>query len=320
MRVRRSFASLWVCLTVFLLVACDPGPLAASLQAFAPGLPRDQTGLLAGVQFSPISPAPTPTGPTSPLPTPTDPISPLPMPTDPTSPLPTPTDPTSPLPTPTDPTSPLPTPTDPTSPLPTATAYPPFTPPPPTSPPGPSVTPTGTCSPIPAPLLTPTRTPMPRPTPARTDSFVTGGGWIASPPGAYTADPALTGPATFGLVARYRRGVNLPTGSIQFHLAGARLQLHAATYESLQIEGARAMFRGVGTLREAGATGGRQGRFLVSVVDGQIDGSGLDRIRIKIWDPDAGSAIVYDSQLGAPDGASPTTPLSGGSIVIHTGR
>ena len=59
---------------------------------------------------------------------------------------------------------------------------------------------------------------------------------------------------------------------------------------------------------------------VIYVVDGQIDGSGLDRIRIKIWDPDAGSAIVYDSQLGAPDGASPTTPLSGGSIVIHTGR
>jgi hypothetical protein len=296
MRVRRSFASLWVFFTVFLLVACDPGPLTESLQAFAPGLPRDQTGLLAGVQFSPISPPPTPT------------------------------DPTSPLPTPTDPTSPLPTPTDPTSPLPTATALPRLTPPPPG--PIPSVTLAGTCSPTPAPLPPPTRSPMPRPTatifftptptPERTYSFVTGGGWIESPPGAYPTDPALAGQATFGLVARYRRGVALPVGRFQVHLAGARLQLHATTYVSLQIEGARATIWGLGTLREAGATGGRQARFLVSAIDGRLDGSDLDRIRIKIWDPDDGNAVVYDSQPGAPDGASPTTPLSGGSIVIHT--
>jgi hypothetical protein len=120
------------------------------------------------------------------------------------------------------------------------------------------------------------------------------------------------------LAAGYKKGVDLPTGRFQFHLAGARLQLHATTYESLQIEGARATFRGLGTLREAGATGGRQARFLVSVVDGRLDGIDLDWIRIKIWDPDDGTAVVYDSQSGAPDGASPTTPLSGGSIVIHT--
>jgi hypothetical protein len=158
----------------------------------------------------------------------------------------------------------------------------------------------------------------PTPKPPRTHSFVTGGGWIKSLPGAYTADPALTGPATFGFVAGYKKGVALPTGSIQFHLAGARLRLHATTYESLQIEGARATFRGVGTLREAGATGGRQAQFLISVIDGRLVGSGLDRLRIKIWDPGAGSAVVYDSQPGAPDDAGPTTPLSGGNIVIHT--
>ena len=107
---------------------------------------------------------------------------------------------------------------------------------------------------------------------------------------------------------------------MQFHLAGARLQLRATTYESLRIEGARATFQGEGILREAGEQGGRQARFLVSVIDGHLDGSGLDRLRIKIWEMDAGNAVVYDTQLGAPGDADPTTPLSGGSIVIHTGR
>lgn len=157
----------------------------------------------------------------------------------------------------------------------------------------------------------------PTPTPERTNFSVTGGGWIESPPGAYPGDPALAGQVSFGLVARYRRGDALPTGSIQIHLAGARLQLHATTYESLQSEGARAIFQGGGTLREAGEKGGHQAWFLVSVVDGQLDGSGVDRIRIKIWDLDGGIAVLYDSQRGAPDDAGPTTPLSGGSIVIH---
>jgi hypothetical protein len=33
--------------------------------------------------------------------------------------------------------------------------------------------------------------------------FVTGGGWITSPAGAYAANPALTGPANFGFSVRY---------------------------------------------------------------------------------------------------------------------
>ena len=33
--------------------------------------------------------------------------------------------------------------------------------------------------------------------------FVTGGGWITSPPGAYASDPQLTGKAQFGFVSKY---------------------------------------------------------------------------------------------------------------------
>jgi hypothetical protein len=146
---------------------------------------------------------------------------------------------------------------------------------------------------------------------------VTGGGWIESPTGAYTADPALAGRASFGLVAGYKREGALPTGNIDFHLSGARLQFHATAYESLEIEGARATFQGVGTLKGAGEKGSRKAGFLVSVVDGQLDGSGLDRFRIKIWDLDAENPVVYDTQLGDPDDAGPNTPLGGGSIVIH---
>ena len=43
--------------------------------------------------------------------------------------------------------------------------------------------------------------------------FVTGGGWITSPAGAYAADPALTGKATFGFVSKYKKGATVPTGT-----------------------------------------------------------------------------------------------------------
>jgi hypothetical protein len=46
--------------------------------------------------------------------------------------------------------------------------------------------------------------------------FVTGGGWIMSPPGAYTPDPTLAGKANFGFVSRYQKGQTVPTGDTEF--------------------------------------------------------------------------------------------------------
>ena len=40
--------------------------------------------------------------------------------------------------------------------------------------------------------------------------FVTGGGWINSPAGAYVADPTLTGKANFGFVSKYQKGATVP--------------------------------------------------------------------------------------------------------------
>ena len=37
---------------------------------------------------------------------------------------------------------------------------------------------------------------------------------------------------------------------------------------------------------------------------------------MKIWNTATG-AMVYDNMMAAPDDASPSTALSGGSIVLH---
>lgn len=146
------------------------------------------------------------------------------------------------------------------------------------------------------------------------DGFVTGGGWIESPQGAYPANPTLTGKATFGFVSKYRRGGAVPTGNTEFQFTVADLNFHSDAYDWLVVAGARAQFKGTGTINGTG-----EFSFLLTAVDGQQSGGGgTDRFRIKIWDRITGT-IIYDNQFEASDDSDPTTGLGGGSVVIHKG-
>src|SRR5207249_6428505 len=49
--------------------------------------------------------------------------------------------------------------------------------------------------------------------------FVTGGGWINSPQGAYAADQKLVGKANFGFVSKYKNGQSVPTGETEFQFS-----------------------------------------------------------------------------------------------------
>ena len=143
--------------------------------------------------------------------------------------------------------------------------------------------------------------------------FVTGGGWINSPLGAYMADPLSTGKANFGFVSKYKKGRSTPDGSTQFHYQAGDLSFHSDTYDWLVVAGARAQFKGVGTINGIGNFG-----FMLTAIDGEQTASmDVDLFRIKIWDIENGDALVYDNQLHAADSDDPTTMLGGGSIVIH---
>jgi CSLREA domain-containing protein len=138
--------------------------------------------------------------------------------------------------------------------------------------------------------------------------FVTGGGWIDSPAGAYKPDPTLSGKAQFGFVSRYKKGATAPSGDVQFTFKAAGLAFLSKSFEWLVVAGAKAQLKGLGTLGGAGSYG-----FLLTAVDGQVPGGGTDRFRVKIWDK-ATDTVIYDNKTGAAD----TTALGGGSIVIHT--
>jgi hypothetical protein len=149
-----------------------------------------------------------------------------------------------------------------------------------------------------------------------TGGFVTGGGWINSPTGAYKPDPNLSGKANFGFVAKYKKGSTIPDGNTEFQFKAGNLNFQSSSYEDMRlvISGPKANFKGKGMLNGTGNYG-----FMVSVIDGQISGGGgFDKFRIKIWNIDNEGVIVYDNNLSETnENAEPVTVIEGGSIVIH---
>jgi hypothetical protein len=146
--------------------------------------------------------------------------------------------------------------------------------------------------------------------------FVTGGGWIDSPAGAYRPDPSLTGKANFGFVAKYQKGKSVPDGNTEFQFKAGNLNFQSSVYEWLVISGAKGQYKGYGTINGAGNY-----RFVLTIEDGDLKGTGIDKFRIRIWGDGSdlgGSGVVYDSQYGADPLGDATTVLGGGSVVIHS--
>lgn len=146
--------------------------------------------------------------------------------------------------------------------------------------------------------------------------FLTGGGWINSPEGAYTADPSLTGKANFGFVSKYKKGASTPTGQTEFQFKTGNLNFQSDSYEWLVVADAKAMYKGVGTINGEGNYG-----FMLMAIDEELTPStDVDLFRIKIWDKNAGDAIVYDNEMGVAEDADHATAIGGGNIKIHKGN
>lgn len=107
-------------------------------------------------------------------------------------------------------------------------------------------------------------------------------------------------------------GANVPTGSTELNCSAGAFNFRSTRYDWLVVAGARAQYKGGGTVNGEGDYG-----FPLTAIDGQMSGGGgTDRFRLKVWDKTSGG-IVYDNQIGANDSADPSTALSGGSIVSH---
>jgi hypothetical protein len=146
--------------------------------------------------------------------------------------------------------------------------------------------------------------------------FVTGGGWIWSPPGACRFDACTdntTGKANFGFVSKYKKGASVPTGQTEFQFKAGDLSFHSSSYQWLVVAGPKAQFKGEGTINGGGHYG-----FILTALDAKLTPSSeVDKFRIKLWDKDDGDVIVYDNQIGDADDADATTEIGRGNIVIH---
>ena len=152
--------------------------------------------------------------------------------------------------------------------------------------------------------------------------FVTGGGWIDSPEGAYLPDPMLTGKANFGFVSKYLKKFPVPTGQTEFMFQAAGLDFHSDSYQWLFVnkDGDRTQYKGEGTINGLLDPNGNLYKFMLWAVDGE-----QDAFRIKIWiegdavEEPAIETVVYDNGFegsGYEDGQ----PISGGSIIVHTSK
>jgi uncharacterized repeat protein (TIGR03803 family) len=145
--------------------------------------------------------------------------------------------------------------------------------------------------------------------------WVTGGGWISSPAGAFYSNKSRTAKAEFGFVAKYKKGTTEVEGNTEFQFSSGNLKFKSSSNEamSLVIAGPKAIYKGKGTVN---GTPGYS--YMVSVIDGNLNSKGgSDKFRIKIWKTST-REILYDNLPGADDNADAATKLNGGSIVIHS--
>ncbi|MHC4805577.1 MAG: right-handed parallel beta-helix repeat-containing protein, partial [Planctomycetota bacterium] len=134
--------------------------------------------------------------------------------------------------------------------------------------------------------------------------FVTGGGTIWSEIDTDAFFMTAEGEASFGFVAKYKKGANVPDGNTNFVFEAGDLHFHSSEYDWLVVAGETAKFKGTGTIEGLGDGY----KFMLWAGDNDPD---VDTFRILIWegteeDPEV---LVYDN--------GPNDPITGGNIIIH---
>jgi hypothetical protein len=90
-------------------------------------------------------------------------------------------------------------------------------------------------------------------------------------------------------------------------------EYNALNFEYLSVAGARAQIKGTGKI-----TGGQSGiNFIMTVIDGALDGTGIDKVRIKIYNRNTGQ-VYYDNE-GGSDANNPVSKVGTNSQIVIGG-
>jgi hypothetical protein len=166
--------------------------------------------------------------------------------------------------------------------------------------------------------------------------FVTGGGTIDVAAGSLGPGSTVAGRANFGFVSQYKSGSSVPTGETEFQFQAGNINFHSTSYDWLTINAVVndgwSQYQGTGTIN--GLTPAITAdifKFYVASEDNQRNGgTGVDKIRVKIWEQNSSTGamvmVIFDNQFGATDTAGEpgivpfvdlTTTLTGGNIALH---
>jgi hypothetical protein len=141
--------------------------------------------------------------------------------------------------------------------------------------------------------------------------YTYGGGWYDSQTGALATDPSARGKVSYGFSINYYKNATNPKGENQFEFKLGDFEYNALNFDYLVIQGVKAQFKGTGKI-----IGGPSGiSFIMTVIDGELDGTGVDKVRMKIYNKNNG-VIFYDNQLGASDAADPVAGVGTSSTVV----
>jgi uncharacterized protein YrzB (UPF0473 family) len=140
--------------------------------------------------------------------------------------------------------------------------------------------------------------------------FVTGGGIINSPVGAYTANPSMNGKAEFEYVIKYNKDGASLKGNINFRFKPASFKFSGTSYDWLVVNGDEAFFKGKGVVN-----GNTNVEFIAAMVQGQGKNDPA-KFRIRILNAADGS-VIYDNQVSDGIDAVAANDITAGAIKIH---
>jgi hypothetical protein len=141
----------------------------------------------------------------------------------------------------------------------------------------------------------------------RSTGWLSGGGAIQSPAGAWSRAPGAAGVASFGIAVRHLDEADAPTGFAALTFESGNLDLRSTGFDWLLFVGRIGVAAGWGTLN------GVEGySFKVMAVDGGPAGGGA--LRVRIW-LSATAAVIYDSDP-AVRGDVPSSAIVRGSVTV----
>jgi len=141
--------------------------------------------------------------------------------------------------------------------------------------------------------------------------FTYGGGNYFSSPGSLKSNLAAAGKVSYGYTVNYYKTATNPKGEMQFKFDD--FEFNAVNFEYMVVTGSKAQIKGTGKI-----TGGQSGvSFILTVIDGDLDGSITDKIRMKIYNKNT-NEIYYDNQ-GGSDASTPVTVVGNNSSIVIQG-